>query len=162
MQTPVTMEALAERLAMMGFVIAPHGDHIGLRLSLWTSVRVHVTDGRLSVDAHFGPLRRTMATVVKTLGLTALALASLVMPASPVPAAAAVVFLALALWGYDALRYTLTESCMTQVRLTYNALLAEASAGTLGSISMVPLPRALDAGQPVFSMQDLRVHTPVK
>jgi hypothetical protein len=161
MQTPVTMETLAERLAMMGFVIAPHGDHIGLRLPLWTSVRVHVTDGRLSVDAHFGPLRRTMATVVKTLGLTALAFAAL-LQGSPVPVVTAVVFLALALWGYDALRYTLTESCVAQVRQAYNALLAEAATAAVNTIPTVPQARSLDAGQPVFSMQDLRVHTPVK
>jgi hypothetical protein len=161
MQTPVTMETLAERLAMMGFVIAPHGDHIGLRLSLYTSVRVHVSDGRLTVDPHFGPLRRTMATVAKTFGLTVLALLSLALPASPIPAPA-VAFLALVIWGYDALRYTLTESCITQVRQAYNALLAEASANAVNTIPTAPQARALDSGQPVFSMQDLRVHTPVK
>jgi hypothetical protein len=161
MQKPVTMEALAERLAMMGFVIAPHGDHIGLRLSLYTSVRVHVADGHLAVEPHFGPLKRTMATIVKTLGLTALALASL-LPGSPVPAPMMVAFLALVLWGYDALRYTLTESCIAQVRQAYNALLAEGSAGAVGTLSMVNQTRALDAGEPVFIRQDARVHTPVK
>jgi hypothetical protein len=124
MQKPVTMESLAERLAMMGFVIAPHGDYIGLRLPLWTSVRLHVRDGRLRVDPFFGAIPRTRAMVFKTLGVTALAFASL-LPSSPVPAGIAVVFLALALWTF-------------------------------------PQTRALDAGQPVFIMQDARVHTPVK
>jgi hypothetical protein len=161
MQKPVTMEALAERLAMMGFVIAPHGDHIGLRLSLWTSVRVHVRDGRLSVDAFFGAIPRTRATVFKTLGVTALAFASL-LPSSPVPAGIAVVFLALALWGYDALRYTLTESCIAQVRQAYNALLSESLPAATGTITTFPQTRALDGGQPLFVMQDARAHTPVK
>jgi len=162
MQKPVTMEALAERLAMMGFVIAPHGDHIGLRLSLYTSVRVRLAEGQLNVEPHFGPLKRTMATVVKTFGLTALALVSLTLPASPVPGPA-VAFLALVIWGYDAVRYTLTESCITQVRQAYNALLVEGSAGGVTTIATVAPPRALEAGEPVFSMhQEARVHTPVK
>src|SRR5882672_9472687 len=122
MQSPVTMEALAERLAMMGFVIAPHGDHICLRLSLWTSVRVHVVDGRLTVNPFFGMLPRARVTVFKTVGITALAFALLI-PDSPAKAAAAVGFLALSLWGYDAVRYTLTVSCSAQVRQAYNALI---------------------------------------
>jgi hypothetical protein len=156
------MEALAERLAMMGFVIAPHGDHIGLRLSLWTSVRVHVVDGRLTVDAFFGPLPRTRATVFKTLGLTALALAALIVPDTPVPAAFAVGFLALSLWGYDAVRYTLTESCSAQVRQAYNALLADAQPALTATAQTFSQARALDAGEPAFIMQDARVHTRVK
>jgi hypothetical protein len=155
------MEALAERLAMMGFVVAPHGDHIGLRLSLWTSVRVHVVDGRLTVDAFFGPLPRTRATVFKTLGLTALAFASLI-PDSPLPAALAVGFLALSLWGYDAVRYTLTESCSAQVRQAYNALLGEAQPALTAAAQTFSQARVLDAGEPAFIMQDARVHTRVK
>ena len=161
MQKPVTMEALAERLDMLGLVIVPHGDHIGIRLSLMTSVRVHVHDGRLSVDAHFGPYPRTRATVVKTLGLTALAFASLI-PGSPVPAGMAVVFLALALWGYDALRYTLTEACITQVRQAFNALLAETAPAVGTGTKTFSQTRALDAGEPAFIMQDARVHTSVR
>jgi hypothetical protein len=155
------MEALAERLAMMGFVIAPHGDHIGLRLSLWTSVRVHIREGRLTVDPFFGPLPRTRATVFKTLGLTVLALASLV-PDSPVQAGMAVAFLALALWGYDGVRYTLTESCSAQVRQAYNALLAEAQPATTVPTQTFSRTLALDVGEPAFIMQDARVHTRAK
>jgi hypothetical protein len=155
------MEALAERLAMMGFVIAPHGDHIGVRLSLWTSVRVHVRAGRLNVDPFFGAIPRTRATVFKTLGVSALAFASL-MPGSPLPTGIAVVFLALALWGYDALRYTLTESCIAQVRQAYNALLAESRGESLSTTRTLDETRALDAGAPVYTRQEARVHTPVK
>lgn len=160
MQKPVTMESLAERLDMLGFVIVPHGDHIGIRLSLMTSVRVHLHEGRLTVDAHFGPNPRTRATLFKTLGLTALAFASLI-PGSPVPAGMAVVFLALALWGYDALRYTLTEACITQVRQTFNALLAERVPAIGSATKTFSQTRALDAGEPAFIIQDARVHTKV-
>ena len=161
MRKPVTREALAERLEMLGFVIVPHGDHVGIRLSLMTSVRVHVQEGRLSVDAHFGPYPRTRATIFKTLGLTALAFASLI-PGSPVPAGLAVVFLALALWGYDALRYTLTEACITQVRQAFNALLAEGAPVMGSGTKTFSQSRALDAGEPAFIMQDARVHTNVR
>ena len=160
MQKPVTMEALTERLSMMGFVIAPHGDHIGLRLSLWTSVRVHVRDGRLTVDPFFGAIPRTRATVIKTLGVTVAAFMSL-LPGSPIPSLMAIVFLALALWGYDALRYTLTESCIAQVRQAYNALIAESSLAT-GLLSTAVQTHALDAGQRVYTMHDERLRTSVK
>ena len=160
MQKPVTMESLGERLDILGFVIVPHGDHIGIRLSLMTSVRVHVHEGRLTVDAHFGPYPRTRATLFKTLGLTVLAFASLI-PGSPVPAGMAVVFLALALWGYDALRYTLTEACITQVRQTFNALLAEGVPAIGSTTKTFSQTRALDAGEPAFIIQDARVHTKV-
>jgi hypothetical protein len=107
MQKPVTIEALAERLSMMGFVIAS------------------------------------------------------LLPGSPIPSLMAVVFLALALWGYDALRYTLTESCIAQVRQAYNALLSESSAaGGLTSTSRETA--ALDAGQRVYTVHDERLRTSVK
>ena len=160
MQKPVTMDVLAERLDTLGFVIVPHGDHIGIRLSLMTSVRVHVHEGRLTVDAHFGPFPRTRATVVKTLGLTALAFASL-LPGSPLPLGVAVVFLALALWGYDALRYTLTEACITQVRQAFNALIAESTPALGSGTKTFSQTRALDSGEPAFIIQDARVHTKV-
>lgn len=156
MKTPVTIEALAERLELLGFVIAPHGDQIGVRLPLMTSVRIGVREGRLSLEAHFGPFKRTYATVVKTLGLTALGFASL-LPAFPVPAGFAIVFLALALWGYDAVRYTLTESCAAQVRAAFSALLDQ-SAPALPTRTYSQT-RALDGGDPGFVMRDSRVHT---
>ena len=161
MNERVTMEALAERLAMMGFVIAPHGDHVGVRLSLWTSVRVHVREGRLTVDPFFGAIPRTRATLFKTLGVSAFAFASL-MPGSTLPTGIAGVFLALALWGYDALRYTVTESCMAQVRQAYNALLAESATAAVNAARTFEETRALDAGAPVYGRQEARVHTPVK
>ncbi|MEO7455116.1 MAG: hypothetical protein ABIY52_02565 [Gemmatimonadaceae bacterium] len=156
MRKPVTIEALTARLELMGFVIAPHGEQIGVRLPLMTSVRVGVTDGRLSLEPHFGPLKRTHATVVKTLGLTALGFFSL-LPVFPVPAGFAIVFLALALWGYDAVRYTLTESCSAQVRNVFGALLDE-SAPVLPTRTYSQT-RALDGGDPGFVLRDSRVHT---
>src|SRR5690349_15324356 len=111
MRKPVTIDALAARLQTMGFMIVPHGEQIGVRLSLMTSVRISVHDGRLYLEPHFGPLKRTYATVIKTVGLTVLGFLSL-LPGFPVPVGLLIVFLALALWGYDAVRYTITESCM--------------------------------------------------
>jgi hypothetical protein len=156
MKKPVTIEALTERLRLMGFVIVPHGDQIGLRLSLMTSVKVGVHDGLLSVEPHFGPFKRTYATVIKTLGLTVLGFVSL-LPVFPVPAGLAIVFLALALWGYDAVRYTLTESCIAQVRQAFGALLDEAPPAL--SARTYSQTRALDGGDPGFVLHDSRVRT---
>ncbi len=156
MANQVTIEALSERLGTMGFVIAPHGDQIGVRLPLMTSVRIGVTEGRLSLEPHFGPMKRTYATVIKTLGLTALGFVSL-LPGFPMPVGLAVVFLALALWGYDSVRYTLTESCITQVRQAFAALLDQ-SAPQLPTRTYSQT-RALDGGDPGFVMRDSRVQT---
>lgn len=158
MKKPVTIEALTERLETMGFVIAPHGEQIGLRLSLMTSVRVGVTDGRLTVEPHFGPFKRTHATIVKTLGLTIVAFLSLLpMISFPAGFGFAIVFLALALWGYDAVRYTVTESCITQVRQAFSALITEAQ--PVLTTRTYSQTRALDGGDPGFVMRDSRVHT---
>ena len=149
----VTTEQLAERLHQLGFVIAPHGDHIGLRGSLFTSVRVKVEHGTLVVAPRFGPLARTQATVMKTLGLTLGAVVTLSRGPS-LDAGLVVVLLALVLWAYDALRYTLTESCIGQVRQAFNALLADthvnaaapdARLAALGAPPVVPDPAAFSA-----------------
>jgi hypothetical protein len=99
-QNDVSIEELAQRLETLGFVVAPHGDHIGLRLSLMTSVRVHIR---------------------------------------------------------DAVRYTLTEACITQVRHAYGALIDRAP----GMAPVERSPDALGAGEPAFVASGARAHAKV-
>lgn len=138
----------------MGFLVVPHGDYIGVRLSLMTSVRVGIAaDGHLTCQPYFGVLDRTHATVVKTLGFTMLAFAALVHQVA-LPIEMGVAFLALSLWGFDGLRYTLTESCVSQVRHAYLAQLdADRADSVLGVASTkgalnAPMPSPRWAAEP--------------
>jgi hypothetical protein len=120
----ITTEELASRLHQLGFLIVPHGHHIGIRGPLYTSVRVQVEQGVLHLEPRFGGFARTTATLLKTLGSSVLAFAA-ISSRLPGTVTGLLAFLALALWGYDALRYTLTESASVQVRQAFNALLME-------------------------------------
>lgn len=119
------LQALRDRLSRMGLVIAPFADRFVVRLPFMCSVRVHIEGDTLSCEPYLGAVPRTRATLLRTLGLTALAFAALTTPAvqSAAPGlAVGVALLAVASWGYDALRYILTESASTQVRQAFIAL----------------------------------------
>src|ERR671932_2022184 len=55
------LAALRTELERLGLVVAPHGDHICVRLPMFTSVRVRSEGGRLRCEPLFGPLPRNRA-----------------------------------------------------------------------------------------------------
>jgi hypothetical protein len=119
----------------MGLVIAPFADRFVVRLPFMCSVRVHIEDETLCCEPYLGAVPRTRATLLRTLGLTALAFIALTTPAVQAPApgiAVGLALLAVVSWGYDALRYILTESAIAQVRQAFIALVDN---GTIGSTS---------------------------
>ena len=66
--------ALRAELERLGVVVAPHSDHLCVRLPLFASVRVRIDEqGRLDCEPMFGPLPRTRALLLSTTVLTALA-----------------------------------------------------------------------------------------
>lgn len=153
MTDAVLLEALAERLARLGLVVVRHGNHIAVRGSLLTSVRVRVVGGVLHCDPYLAYLPRTRATLARNFGLSILAGAAILGRRGGVEAPI-MAFIALSSWGFDGLCYVLTESGMTQVRQSFAALTEGAGVESpreprhLGVPPMVTAPVARDRAVP--------------
>jgi hypothetical protein len=111
--------ALSTDLERLGVVVAPHRDHLCVRLPLFASVRVRLDDqGRLNCEPMFGPLPRTRAFLVSTTALTALAGAALYTHADFAPIVA---FVAVMSGLGSVCRFVLTENCITRVQMLWAA-----------------------------------------
>jgi len=111
--------ALRTDLEQLGVVVAPHRDHLCVRMPLFTSVRVRVDEeGRLDCEPMFGPLRRMHAFLASTAALTLAAGAALYTHASVAPLLA---FLAVMSGLGSACGFVLTENCVTRVQLLWAA-----------------------------------------
>jgi hypothetical protein len=111
--------ALGADLERLGVVVAPHRDHLCVRLPLFASVRVRADDqGRLSCQPMIGPLPRTHAFLVSTTALTVLAAVALYTHAPLGPLAA---FLAVMSGVGSLCRFVLTENCITRVQMLWAA-----------------------------------------
>ncbi len=113
--------ALRTELERLGAVVAPHRDHLCVRLPLFASVRVRVDEqGRLDCEPMFGPLSRTKALLFSTTALTALA-GGLLYTTGASPAALTAAFVAIMSAIGSSWRFVLTESCVTRVQLLWAA-----------------------------------------
>jgi hypothetical protein len=113
--------AVRDELERLGNVVAPHRDHLCVRLPLFASVRVRVDDaGRLDCEPMFGPLPRTPAVFFSTTLLTGAALGSLYLTGIS-PLSLGTAFLAIMSGLASAWRFALTESCVTRVQLLWAA-----------------------------------------
>ena len=113
--------ALRTELERLGVVVAPHRDHLCVRLPLFASVRVRVDEqGRLDCEPMFGPLPRTKALLLSTTALTALA-GGLLSTTGASPAALTAAFVAIMSAIGSGWRFVLTESCITRVQLLWAA-----------------------------------------
>jgi hypothetical protein len=162
------LDALREHLTRMGLVIAPHADRFVVRLPFVCSVRVRIEGEILSCEPYLGALPRTRATLFRSLGLTALGFAGLTTPAmwhAAPGAAGGVALLAVASWGYDALRYILTESAVAQIRQSFivldDAPQSSESRPALGATSMPRLAEAAQSGaRPATQREPERARRP--
>ena len=133
--------ALRGDLERLGVVVAPHRDHLCVRLPLFASVRVRVDgQGRLDCEPMFGPLPRTRALLLSTTALTAVA-GSLFYFTGASPAALTVAFVGIMSGIGSVCRFVLTESCITRVQLLWAARLI----GRADPRAPAPLPFAAPA-----------------
>jgi hypothetical protein len=113
--------ALRTELERLGVVVAPHRDHLCVRLPLFASVRVRVdNEGRLDCEPMFGPLPRTRALLFTTTLLTAVA-GGLLYVTGASPAALTAAFLAIMSGLGSVCRFVLTENCITRIQLLWTA-----------------------------------------
>ena len=116
--------ALRDDLEQLGVVVAPHRDHLCVRLPLFASVRVRVDEqGRLDCQPMFGMLPRTTAVLISTTALAGLA-GGLLYATGTSSAALLASFLAVMSGFGTAWRFVLTESCITRVQMVWAARLA--------------------------------------
>jgi hypothetical protein len=141
--------ALRTDLERLGIVVAPHRDHLCVRLPLFASVRVRVDDdGRLNCDPMFGPLRRTPALLFSTTLLTAIAVGLFYFTGlSPLSVGAA--FLSIMSGLGSVWRFVLTENCITRVQLLWAARMgARAELRAAPPQASLPAPRAVEVPAP--------------
>jgi hypothetical protein len=138
--------ALGADLERIGAVVAPHRDHLCVRLPLFASVRVRVDDrGRLSCEPMFGPLPRTRAFLLGTTTLTALAGAALYTHADFAPIVA---FVAVMSGLGSVCRFVLTENCITRVQMLWAARQRGGEPVSLSAHASVPAIRAVEVPPP--------------
>lgn len=116
--------ALRTDLERLGIVVAPHRDHLCVRLPLFASVRVRVDEqGRLDCDPMFGPLPRTRALLFSTAALTAIA-GGLLFTTGASPLALTVAFAGIMSALGSVCGFVLTENCITRVQMLWTARLS--------------------------------------
>jgi hypothetical protein len=117
--------ALRTALEELGAVVAPHRDHLCVRLPLFASVRVRVDEeGRLDCEPMFGPLNRTHAVLASSTSLSALT-AGLLIFTGVTPLAVGVAFATIVSGLGSTWRFILTESCITRIQMLWTARLQE-------------------------------------
>lgn len=144
------LAAFSTDLERLGVVVAPHRDHLCVRLPLFASVRVRVDDqGRLDCEPMFGPLPRTRAVLFSTTLLT-VAAGGLLYTTGASPAALTAAFLAIMSAMGSAWRFVITESCITRIQLLWASRLGDRrDAPSLRSpTAAIPALRAVEVPAP--------------
>ena len=114
---------LEQRLRANGTVVVPFKDYLEIRLPLFASVRVRISNGQLACEARFGAIPRDRATWVTLLGI-ATATAGLLLNLGVVPLSLVFGFLGVSSTASTAIRYQLTESCITRVQMAWMLMTA--------------------------------------
>jgi hypothetical protein len=144
---------LRTELEQLGVVVAPHRDHLCVRLPLFASVRVRVDErGQLDCEPMFGPLNRTHAFLASTTLLTAVTVGLLYVTGISSLAVGSG-FLTIMSGLGSACRFVLTESCITRIQLLWAARLQrerELEAAVFPTASIAAL-RALEVPTPDLS-----------
>jgi hypothetical protein len=110
-----TLVELSGELDRLGYRVVSHGDHICVRLPLFTSVRVRFDGERFRFSSQFGPLGRSgglLATSVVAAG--AVGGVALAFGAAPVTLLAG--FLGIVALAHDACRFVITEGALTRLQ----------------------------------------------
>ena len=119
---------LRAELEQLGVVVAPHRDHLCVRLPLFASVRVRVDEqGHLDCEPMFGPLNRTHALLASMTLMTAVT-GGLLYVTGISPLAFGAAFLTIMSGIGSACRFILTESCITRIQLLWSGRVRRDSA----------------------------------
>jgi hypothetical protein len=106
---------LSDELDRLGYKVVSHGDHICVRLPLFSSVRVRLTDDRFRFSAQFGPFGRSGGLLL-TSAVAALAVAGAALMFGAAPVTLLVGFLGVVALAHDACRFVITEGALTRLQ----------------------------------------------
>ena len=124
---------LRAELEQLGVVVAPHRDHLCVRLPLFASVRVRVDErGNLDCEPMFGPLNRTHALLASMTLMTAVT-GGLLYATGISPLAFGAAFLTVMSGIGSAWPFILTESCITRIQMLWSGRVRSDSASQLAS-----------------------------
>lgn len=110
-----TLTALSEELDRLGYKVVSHGDHICVRLPLFSSVRVRVAGDRFRFSPQFGPFGRTGGLLV-TSGVAAAAVGGIAIAFGVAPVTLIAGFLGVVALAHDACRFVITEGALTRLQ----------------------------------------------
>jgi hypothetical protein len=152
-----SLSELAERLRANGTVVVPFKDYVEIRLPLFASVRVSIVDGRLLCDPRFGFIPRDRATWASLIGVAAVTVAFF-LDYGVGPFSVALGFLGVSSTGSMAIRYQLTESCITRVQTAWMLMAVG------GSTALAPreVQRELGEGPPEIVRPRTKSPTPTQ
>jgi hypothetical protein len=143
-----TLVALRGELERRGMVVAPHGDHLCVRLPLFTSVRFRRDGETLRAVPQLGPLTRGPGIAAALTPLAATGVGVLVAGVTAPLAAAACLATVLALAGVCGV--VLAEGCVTRVTLLWELRASPVLASPAGvrAPSAIAAPEAHRLGEP--------------
>ena len=110
-----TLTELSEELDRLGYKVVSHGDHICVRLPLFSSVRVRVAGDRFRFSPQFGPFGRTGGLLV-TSGVAAAAVGGIALAFGVAPVTIIAGFLGVVALAHDACRFVITEGALTRLQ----------------------------------------------
>jgi len=110
-----TLVDLSEELDKLGYKVVSHGDHICVRLPLFSSVRVRLAGDRFRFSAQFGPFGRSGGLLV-TSGIAAGAVGVTAFMLGVVPLTLVAGFLGVVALAHDACRFVITEGALTRLQ----------------------------------------------
>lgn len=125
---------LSEQLDKLGYKVVSHGDHICVRLPLFSSVRVRLAGDHYRFSAQFGPFGRSGGLLV-TSGVAALAVGATAFLLGVVPLTLLAGFLGVVALAHDACRFVITEGALMRLQ------------------QLVATPKLLDSGNRSESRQ---------
>lgn len=111
---PVLVE-LSGELDRLGYKVVSHGDHICVRLPLFSSVRVRHTGDRFRFSAQFGPLGRSGALLL-TSAVTVAVVGGVAVAIGVTALTVLAGFLGMVALAHDACRFVITEGCLTRLQ----------------------------------------------
>jgi hypothetical protein len=145
------MVALRGDLERLGVVVAPHSDHLCVRLPLFAAVRVRLEQGNLRCDPIHGPLPRTGELLLTMSALTAL-VGGLFYTVGATPAALTAAFGGIMVAAAQVCRFVLTESCITRIQLLWAGHLGvRRDASPVLPHPSIPVLRAVEVPPPDLS-----------
>lgn len=110
-----TLIELSAELDRLGYKVVSHGDHICVRLPLFSSVRVRMAEDRFRFSAQFGPFGRS-GGLLATSAMSAAAVGGVALAFGAAPVTLLVGFIGVVALAHDACRFVITEGALTRLQ----------------------------------------------